>query len=199
MDESNRSSLDTHTLLQSILWRRLDVPGHDTCGLWTSDTGWRLTGTAMFRAEEQPCHLNYEVHCDPSWRTRSASVLGWFGRTPVKLTLEVLPGERWTLNGQKQGEEVEGLIDIDLGFTPSTNLIQLRRLSLAVGEEGEAPVAYLHFPEFTLGRLEHRYRRVALDKYDYQAPRFDYAAVLQVSGMGFVTDYPGLWALEALQ
>jgi hypothetical protein len=89
-------------------------------------------------------------------------------------------------------------VDVDLGFTPSTNLIQLRRLSLDIGQEVEAPVAYLHFPALTFGRLEHRYRRVALDKYDYQAPSFGYAAILQVSDLGFVTHYPGLWELEAL-
>ncbi len=190
----------TETLLQTILWRRLDVPGHDACGLWASDDGWRLAGTAVFRAEEaQPCHLSYEVRCDSSWRTQSASVMGWLGKTPVKIDLEVLPGERWTLNGEEQGKEVAGLMDIDLSFTPSTNLVQFRRLSLTVGDEVEAPVAYLHFPELTLGRLDHRYHRVALDQYDYQAPRFGYAATLQVSDLGFVTEYPGLWALEAFQ
>ncbi len=153
----------------------------------------------MFCVEEQPCHLSYEVNCDSSWRTRSASVIGWLGRTPVKLALEVIPGERWTVNGNEQGEAVAGLIDIDLGFTPATNLIQLRRLSLDISHEIEAPVAYLHFPELTLGRLEHRYRRIALDKYDYQAPTFGYAATLQVSDLGFVTQYPGLWMLEVLQ
>jgi hypothetical protein len=192
-------AMNTNTLEQTILWRRLDVPGHDACGLWVSDNGWCLAGTAMFLFEEQPCHLRYEVDCDSAWRTRAASVSGWLGRTPVQLTLETVPGERWTLNGAEQGEEVAGLVDVDLGFTPATNLIQLRRLALDVGHEVEAPVVYLHFPELTLGRLEHRYHRVALDKYDYQAPAFDYAAILQVSELGFVTQYPGLWALEALQ
>ena len=191
--------MNTNTLEQAILWRRLDSPGHDACGLWVSDNGWRLAGTAMFCSEEQPCHLSYEVDCDPSWRTRSASVIGWLGRTTVKLTLEAAPGERWTLNGDEQGAEVAGLVDVDLGFTPATNLIQLRRLSLGIGHEAEAPAAYLHFPELTVGRLEHRYRHVAVDKYDYQAPGFGYAAILQMSDLGFVTQYPGLWALEALQ
>src|SRR5689334_16157833 len=191
--------MNTHTLIQTILWRRLDSPGHDACGLWSSDYGWQLVGTAVFRAEEQPCHLSYEVHCDASWSTRLASVTGWLGKTPVNITLEVISDERWMLNGHEQGEELRGLIDVDLGFTPSTNLIQLRRLSLNVGDEAEAPVAYFHFPELTLGRLEHRYRRIALDQYDYQAPTFGYSATLQVSGLGFVTQYPGLWALEALQ
>lgn len=188
-----------NTILQSVLWRRLDVPGHDACALWHVDDGWRLAGTAMFRTEEgRPCHLSYVVHCDSSWRTRSASVSGWLGQTLVQIALEVLPGERWTLNGEVQGEETLGLMDIDLGFTPATNLVQFQRLSLSVGDKIEAPVMYLHFPELTLGRLDHCYRRIAFDKYDYQAPRFGYAAILRVSDMGFVTDYPGLWTVEEI-
>jgi hypothetical protein len=35
--------------------------------------------------------------------------------------------------------------------------------------------------------------------YDYQAPSVGYAAFLLVSDIGFVTQYPGLWELEALQ
>ncbi|HZB44562.1 MAG TPA: putative glycolipid-binding domain-containing protein, partial [Pyrinomonadaceae bacterium] len=94
--------------------------------------------------------------------------------------------------------ELAGLVDVDLGFTPATNLIQFRRLSLGVGHATDAPTVYLNFPELTLGRLEHRYHRVALDRYDYQAPRFDYTGILRVSAAGFVTHYPGLWELEAL-
>jgi len=45
--------------------------------------------------------------------------------------------------------------------------------------------------------LEQRYERTGPDTYAYQAPRFGYAAVLTVStAIGFVTDYPGLWASE---
>ena len=189
--------MSTNILEQTILWRRLDSPGHDACGLSSSSEGWRLAGTAVFSCEGQPCRLCYEVDCDTSWHTRSAKVAGWVGRTVVKLDIEAGPGERWDFNGTEQ-TELTGLVDVDLGFTPSTNLIQLRRLSLSVGQATDAPTVYLNFPELTLGRLEHRYQRAAPDRYDYQAPTFDYAGVLQVSAAGFVTLYPGLWELEAL-
>ncbi len=185
-------------LEQTILWRRIDSPGHDACGLWVLNGGWRLAGTAVFRLEERACHLRYEVDCDLSWRTRYATVTGWIGRKSVDLAIVALPGEGWTFNGVKK-RAVAGLVDVDLGFTPATNLIQLRRLALEVGQEAEAPAVYLHFPELKVGRLDHWYRRVAADRYDYKAPVFDYAAVLQVSDAGFVTHYPELWELEALQ
>ena len=64
-------------LKELILWRRLDVPGHDACALWVTErSGWCLTGTAIFALEGQPCHLPYEVECETTWRTRSAPSKG---------------------------------------------------------------------------------------------------------------------------
>ena len=189
--------MSTNILEQTILWRRLDSPGHDACGLSSSSQGWRLAGTAVFSSEGQPCRLCYEVDCDTAWHTRWAKVAGWVGRAEVKLHIEAMQAGRWDFNGTEQ-TGLTGLVDVDLGFTPATNLIQFRRLSLGVGHATDAPAVYLNFPELTLSRLEHRYHRVAPDRYDYQAPVFDYAAVLQVSPAGFVTHYPGLWELAAL-
>lgn len=183
------------TLQQTILWRRLESAGHDACGLWAGDEGWRLAGTAVFAF---PCCLRYEVDCDSSWRTRLARISGWMGSAPVTLVIAGKPGNRWHLNGAEQ-PTVEGLVDVDLGFTPATNLIPLRRLALAVGQAADAPTVYLRFPELRLEPLAQRYHRLTPNQYDYQAPSEGYAAPLQVSDSGFVTQYPGLWELEALQ
>jgi hypothetical protein len=184
-----------HQLKELSLWRRIDVPGHDACGLWLMESGWRLTGTAIFILEGQPVHLAYEVDCDATWSTRSAKVTGSMGRHVLELTIAAMPGQRWTLNGTDQ-PEAAGCIDVDLSFTPATNLIAIRRLALDIGHASEAPAAWLRFPELTLERLEQRYHRVGPGTYDYQAPRHGYAASLQVSDVGFVTHYPGLWEQE---
>ena len=184
-------------LEQTILWRRLDSPGHDACGLWSSRDAWRVAGAAVFSSDGQPCRLSYAAECDGSWRTRSARVAGWMGRTVVEVEIKALPGGRWEFNGREQAE-LAGLVDVDLGFTPATNLIQLRRLSLEVGQGADAPAVYLHFPALTPGRLDQSYRRIALDRYDYRGPLFNYAGVLHVSDVGFVTRYPGLWEVESL-
>ena len=187
-----------NSLTQTILWRRLDAPGYDACALFALIEGWRLAGTAVFALDEIPCHLSYEVLCDGLWRTRSATVRGWIGRHAVELLIDTPSPRRWSFNGSVQ-DDLEGLTDVDLGFTPATNLIQLRRLDLEIGEGVDAPVVYLEFPELALGRLDHRYDRRTQSTYDYAAPRFDYAATLEVSDVGFVTRYPGLWDLEALR
>lgn len=56
----------------TILWRRIDLPGHKIAALGALDTGWKLSVTAIFLAEQSPSKLDYEVICDASWQTTSA-------------------------------------------------------------------------------------------------------------------------------
>jgi uncharacterized protein len=87
-------------------------------------------------------------------------------------------------------------VDLDFGFTPATNLSQLRRIALPIGKAAEVPVAWLDAPFGSLELLQQRYERRTAGTYWYQAPRFDYAALLQVSRAGFVQQYQGLWEAE---
>jgi len=179
---------------RTMLWRRLDAPGHDACGLWKVDGGWRLAGTAVFLFGGRPCHLAYAVECDAAWQTRLARVTGWIGRDEVDLILATEAGH-WWLNGEEQ-PQVAGCVDADLNFTPATNLIALRRLALRIGEEADAPAAWFDFPDLQLVRLRQRYHRLDEHRYAYQSPDVGYAGMLEVSEAGFITTYPGLWMLE---
>jgi uncharacterized protein len=181
-----------------ILWRRVDLPGHDACVLHTSDAGHCLTGTAVFGLEGRPCQLSYQVECEADWRSRAARISGWFGSDKVEMTITALPDGRWLFNGSEIAA-VAGCVDVDLGFTPATNLFQIRRLALGIGEEADAPAAWINFPNLTLERLEHRYHRISPGEYDYEAPDVGYAAILRVNETGFVTHYPGLWEMEVLK
>jgi hypothetical protein len=118
----------------SILWRRLDRPGHDACRLLSRESGWHLVGTAVFAHERQPCRLDYSVVCDGGWRTQSARVTGWVGAEAVEIALSADSGRRWRLNG-RECPAVGGCIDLDLNFSPSTNLLPIRRLGLGIGPE----------------------------------------------------------------
>ncbi|TGV63385.1 hypothetical protein EN792_071655, partial [Mesorhizobium sp. M00.F.Ca.ET.149.01.1.1] len=46
-------------------------------------------------------------------------------------------------------------------------------------------------------RLDQTYRRLDESRYPYAAPMFGYEAVLDVSVIGLVLDYPGLWTSVA--
>jgi hypothetical protein len=122
-------------------------------------------------------------------------VKGWIGSAAVDFAIARGTGGNWTLN-----EEVTpGLahcIDLDLGFTPSTNLLQLRRLHLEQGESGDAPAAWLDVGEESLTPLVQHYERRSDTGYWYRAPRFGYAEMLLVTTDGFVSLYPNCWQSE---
>ena len=101
----------------------------------------------------------------------------------------------WTVHGVTV-PGLENSVDLDLGFTPATNALQIRRLALAVGQTGHAPAAWLDVAAGTLELLPQRYERRTDATYWYEAPRFGYAALLEVTTAGFVRQYPGLWAME---
>jgi uncharacterized protein len=177
----------------SIRWQRLDTTGDDACRLEPiAGGGWRLAGAATFVEDGTPCALRYTVACDAAWRTGSAHVIGTIGGRDVELAIARAPDGTWTRDGVEQ-PQLAGLVDVDLGFTPATNLVAIRRLALAVGAASPAPAAYLVFPELRLERIEQSYRRLDESRYHYTSPAYDYDEVLVVSPDGFVTDYPRLW------
>ena len=181
---------------QTILWRRLDQPGHEAARLWSHESSWHLAGIAVFVHDRQPCLLNYHLICDPNWHTRSGQVTGWVGDTMVELELAVDPSQRWWLNG-RQIPAVAGCLDLDLNFSPATNLLPIRRLALEIGQAAEVKAAWLHFPSFMLEPLDQVYRRTAEGTYRYESAGGDFIRELTVDATGFVTSYPDFWAQEA--
>ncbi|MBI2363875.1 MAG: putative glycolipid-binding domain-containing protein [Deltaproteobacteria bacterium] len=181
---------------QSILWRRLDQPGHECARLFFRDSSWHLDGTALFTSGHKPCRLDYRILCESGWRTMMATVAGWIGATMVEVDLAVDAAGCWWLNGKKC-LEAEGCIDLDFAFSPSTNLLPIRRLDLAIGQEAASTAAWLRFPDLSLGALNQLYRRIDARTYRYERGGGAYATDLQVNAAGFVTTYPSFWEAEA--
>ncbi|MGH7331717.1 MAG: putative glycolipid-binding domain-containing protein [Candidatus Rokuibacteriota bacterium] len=183
---------------QSILWRRLDQPGHESARLTSGPGSGRLAGTAVFIHDHQPCRLDYVIECDARWHTSSGRVAGWVGRETVEIELAVDGDGQWRLNGTTC-PGVTGCIDLDLNFSPSTNLLPIRRLGLAVGQEASVRAAWLRFPGFTLEPLEQRYRRLDGETYRHESAGGRFVTELHVDTAGFVTTYPGIWTVQAVR
>lgn len=183
------------TAPRTVLWRHLGTPGHDLCRLaQAEDGGWHLEGMAVFRHGRQACGLAYALQLDAHWHARHAQVTGHWGRTPVALAVDRVPGAAvaWQADGVPL-PWADGLLDVDLGFTPATNLPALRRLRLRTGQSAEAPALWLAVPGLRWQRLQQRYQRVGRFAYDYAAPDVGYRGRLQVARDGAVEHYPGLF------
>ncbi len=143
-----------------------------------------------------PVRLDYSVECNAAWETRSAAVTGWVGSTEVDVHVSAGP-DGWRRNGELVAS-VAGCVDVDLNFSPSTNLLPLRRLDLAVGSEAVVRAAWLRFPSFTLEPLEQLYRRVAPDTYEYESAGGGFRAELRVNTFSLPLVYGGWWVVETV-
>jgi hypothetical protein len=136
--------------------------------------------------------VRYEIVCDAQFRTRSVQITlrDFRGERRVEIATE---NGRWYANG---GElpSVEGAIDIDLGWSPSTNTLPIRRLGLGVGESsGEFTAAWVRFPELTLEPLPQEYRRLSEREYLYLSRGGAFQAKLLVDDHGLAVEYEGFW------
>jgi hypothetical protein len=186
---------DEDTAGQVVLWRRLDQPGHESARLYFQQFRWYLSGTAVFAHRQQACRLDYLVVCDAEWRTLSGRVAGWVGSQAVEVELSVASEGLWLLNGT-ECPSVAGCTDLDLNFSPSTNLLPIRRLDLRIGEKAVVRAAWLRFPGFALEPLEQLYHRIDETTYRYESAGGSFVAELQVDAAGFVTSYPNFWRFE---
>lgn len=181
---------------QSIIWRRLDKPGHEFAKVFSENSCWHLDGTAIFLHDTQPCRLDYQLKCDSQWQTLSGKIAGWISETAVQVDVSVDSQRRWMLNAQ-ECPEVTGCTDLDLNFSPLTNLLPIRRLNLNPGEKARVRAAWLRFPSFTLEPLEQSYHRIAAATYRYESAGGRFVAELETDEFGVVTRYPNVWQIES--
>ena len=177
-----------------LRWRRLDVPGREEARVEQTSGGWRLTGQLEAEEANLLAELSYSIECARDWRTLRAVVSGASSGTPVRLELAADGKGHWTLNGAPL-PLVDGALDIDLGFTPATNLLPIRRLDLAVGERAEVRTTWVRFPELRVEPLEQSYQREAprIFRYDALVDGERFQARLDTDEFGRVLLYEGLW------
>jgi uncharacterized protein len=182
---------------RSVLWRRIDAPGHEVARLSRAGTKRFLQGTAVFAHDGEPCRVDYAVVCDDRWRTRRVVVEGRVGRRSIATRIAADGAGRWTKYGDAV-PAVDGCLDVDLSFTPATNSLPIRRLRLARGRPAAVRVAWVSFPELTLEPLDQVYRRLDAARVRYESNGGRFVRTLRVDSSGLVTSYPGLWVAEAV-
>jgi uncharacterized protein len=178
-----------------ILWRSEELESLERFSGGPSVGGWRFRGTAVLPIDGEPAQISYRLELDPLWRTRRAEIAIEAERRMQRI-VAVADGEgTWTVEGV-DAEPLDGCIDIDLGFSPSTNTLQIRRLGLEVGESRTLPVAWLMFPELTLQPLDQTYTHLGPGRWGYASG--DFTAELAVDSGGYVLRYgDDLWKAVA--
>lgn len=180
---------------QFAAWMRLDRPGRDSALLQPGDGGWLLRGAAAFDHDGGPAAVAYQVEVDARWQTRRGAISGFLGAKTIAHQFR-RDDSGWRLNGVAV-EGLEHLVDLDYGFTPATNVLQLSRIALAPGQRADVPVVWFDFDSASLIELPQSYERRSEMSYWYEAPTVSYRALLEIAPSGFVRSYPGLWRLVA--
>jgi len=188
--------------LRIVLWQGIFLPGCEWCELASVDDGWRIAGTVLAAVEGEPARIEYAIALDDDWSTREVTIDSQRGLDPrhERLRLTVDPEQRWYVErdtvGGSAAEEIaalRGLIDVDLGFSPMTNTLPIRRLAPAIGEAVDVTAAWVRFPELMLAPLSQRYIRLDERRYRYESRGGAFTAELVVDDLGLVITYEGGW------
>jgi hypothetical protein len=190
--------------VRTVLWQGIQSPGSEWCTLEREPEGWRFRGIVLAEVATVPVLVQYAVALASDWSTRVVEIVMRSGDAsePRELTLTVAPDQRWQITRvpspnpampQDDLQALLGLVDVDLGFSPVTNTLPIRRLNPAIGEAVAVTAAWVRFPELTIEPLPQRYIRLAERRYRYESAGGAFVAEIEVDDLGLVTAYEGGW------
>lgn len=158
------------------------------------DAGLSLVGTVIGAEGGAPIRIEYRVLADGGGLTTAAHVrqLRGFEQRSIALMRDAKGG--WTIDGRRV-TSLRGCTDLDLGFSPSTNTLPIRRLHLGIGRSKTIQAAWLRFPEFDVVKASQTYTRLDETTYHYASGTFE--ADLSVDEAGLVTSY-AVWRRTAI-
>jgi hypothetical protein len=170
-----------------VAWRRSDeVLADEHCTLAVRDSGLSLIGTVLGAERGVPVRVEYRVLTDGAGLTTAVHVRDLRGFDQRTLTVERSTKGAWTVNGVL-AKTLKGCTDIDLGCSPSTNTLPIRRLRLVIGATSTIQAAWVRFPELDVVKAAQTYSR--LDEFTYRYTSGDFSAELTADDDGLVMTY----------
>ena len=170
-----------------VAWRRSDeVEADEHCTLTLRDGGLSLVGTVLGSEGGLPVRVEYRVLADRAGMTTAAHVRDLRGFETRTIALERTAKGSWTVDGAA-ARGLRGCTDVDLGCSPSTNTLPIRRLRLAMGTSQTIQAAWVKFPELTVIKAAQTYTRI--DEFTYRYSSGTFEADLSVDDDGLVTAY----------
>lgn len=173
-----------------VAWERTEaLPSDEHCTLSVRDGGLSLVGTVLGADAGVPIRIEYRVLADGTGLTSAVHVRAQRGFELRTVTLTRDARGRWTVDG-RPAPRLRGCTDVDLGFSPATNTLPIRRLGLPVGASATVTAAYVRYPELTVEKAAQTYTR--LDEFGYRYTSGSFEDELTVDADGLVIRY-GPW------
>ena len=166
-----------------VAWRRTDdFPVDEHCTITLRDSGLSLVGTILGADEGIPVRIEYRVLTDAAGNTTAVHVRDLRGFGQRTLALERDAKGNWTVDGVPQ-KRLKGCADVDLGCSPSTNTLPIRRLRLGIGATKTIQAAWVRFPELTVEKTPQTYTRVDEFTYGYASGTFESELIADEEGV----------------
>lgn len=168
-----------------VTWRRSgETTTDDLCTMTIRDGGLSLIGTVLGADGGVPVRTEYQVFADGAGLTTAVHLRYLHGFSQRALTLKRDPKGGWTVDGAP-ATKLRGCTDIDLGCSPATNTLPVRRLRMAVGTSHTIKAAWIRFPELDVTMAAQTYTR--LDEFTYRYASGTFEAEITVDDEGLVT------------
>ena len=178
-----------------VAWRRSDeVQTDEHCTFTVRDAGLSLVGTVLGAENGAPIRVEYRVLASGNGLTDAVHVRDLRGFAQRTMTLERDAKGNWRLDGNPE-RRLKGCTDIDLGCSPSTNTLPIRRLRLGIGASHTIKAAWVTFPDLAVVKADQTYTR--LDEFTYRYASGTYASELTVDDEGLVAAYD-VWQRTAI-
>jgi uncharacterized protein len=184
-------SLGRCSAIKRIIWRRIDGTSIEFC-TFRFEHGTKISGRMIGDFGGMLSKVDYEIECATGGTTKSVSVSINSLHDDFVLDMTREPSGIWTVNGQKRSD-LAACMDVDIGVTPASNSLPIRRLHLEIGQSRELVAAWLRFPDLRVAPMRQRYTRTGENTYIYESVDSGYKAELTVNEDGIVQTYDGEW------
>ena len=180
------------TTIRRVIWRRnLDDRSFEECVVTAAPDGVVIAGHVMAAQDGAPLTVHYEIDCDETWSARSVTIGQRLGNAQRPLQLE-RAGDGWLVDGVRDAR-LDGCAEPDLGLTPSTNALAIRRLGLAIGQAAEIRCAWVKFPALSVEPSLQRYERLGERDYRYANVASGFTALVAVDDLALPVTYESIW------
>ncbi|WP_430471611.1 putative glycolipid-binding domain-containing protein [Thalassospira lucentensis] len=177
----------------SVCWTNWQGQGLERCTLVQDDEHLILEGVVSgTRGGKYGAY--YSVRADAQCRTREVLVKYIGGQT-----LHVVAdgdGHWHDILGDRPVPSLDGCFDVDIGVTPATNTLAIKRLGLAPKARQDIVAAYVPLPSQIEGAFlpvpaQQRYTCLIADRrYRYEGLFRSFKAELELDRFGLVMNYP---------
>ncbi len=163
-------------------WQTWDGNGDETVTLRWENEGWTALGEVTREA------VSYVIRLSPMWQVRQ--FLLFRDQSEPDLWLGTDGAGRWgEVNGAHR-PDLDGCTDIDLGCTPFTNTLPIRRLQLDVGDAAEVTAAMIDVETLGVVPVQQRYEHHGERRWRYANLTSGFETDFSVDDYGLVQDYP---------